>query len=105
MASGVYGKVDISAANTWETLLAPPTSGNKVTTVNLVNRTAANIKVRIALAASTGAVTDADCIEFDTTLPPNGVLERTGIVLDTSNGLCVRANATGISAQAYGIDG
>ena len=41
MASGVYGKADLSAS-TWTTLVPAPTAGTKVCTVNLVNRTAAN---------------------------------------------------------------
>lgn len=104
MASGVYAKVDITNANTWTTLVAPPSSGNKVTTVNLVNRTAGNVKVRIALAETT-TVTDSDVIEYDVTLPANGVLERTGLVLDSTNGVQVYAAATGVTATAYGIDG
>jgi hypothetical protein len=48
---------------------------------------------------------DADYIEYEVTLPANGVLERTGIVLDTSNGIQVYAGGTGISAVSYGIDG
>ena len=103
MESGVYGKADVSAS-TWTTLVPAPTAGTKVCTVNLVNRTAANVKVRIAIAAST-TVADADNIEYDVSLPANGVLERTGIVLDTSNGIQVYANAAGVSAVSFGIDG
>ena len=36
---------------------------------------------------------DADMIEYDVSLPANGVLERTGIVLDATNGIQVYANA------------
>ena len=50
------------------TVPAPTAFGTKVCTVNLVNRTAANVKVRIAIAAST-TVFDADNIEYDVSLP------------------------------------
>lgn len=103
MASGVYGKADLTAS-TWTTLVAAPTAGTKVCTVNLSNRTGSSITVRIALASTT-TVTDADYLEYEVTLPANGVLERTGIVLDTSNGIQVYASGTGISAVAFGIDG
>ncbi len=104
MASGVYAKVDVSSASTWTTVVAPPAAGVKVATVTLCNRTGSNLSVRLALAATT-SVTDSDVIEYDTTIPANGVLERTGIVLDTSNGLQVYASAAGLTAVAYGIDG
>ena len=102
MASGVYGKVDVSSASTWTEVVAA-SAGTKVATLNVVNRQTSATTVRIALRDAVGNVTDADCIEYDVSLPANGVLERTGIVLDSSNGLHVYASAA-VSAVAYGID-
>jgi len=102
MASGVYGKVDVSSASTWTQVVAA-SAGTKVATLNIVNRQAAATTVRVALRDAAGNVTDADCIEYDVSLPANGVLERTGIVLDSSNGLHVYASAA-VSAVVYGID-
>ena len=102
MASGVYGKVDVSSASTW-TEVVTASAGTKVVTLNVANRQAAATTVRVALRDAAGNVTDADCIEYDVSLPANGVLERTGIVLDSSNGLHVYASAA-VSAVAYGID-
>ena len=105
MASGVYAKVDIASAATWETLLAPVSTGTiKVCTVNICNRTSSSVQIRLALAGST-SVNDADVIEYNVSLPANGVLERTGILADETNGIQVWASATGVSAAAYGIDG
>ena len=102
MASGVQGKVDVSSANTWTQIVAA-TAGVKVVTLNVVNRQSSATTVRVALRDAVVNVTDADCIEYDVSLPANGVLERTGIVLDSSNGLHVYASAA-VSAVAYGID-
>jgi len=102
MASGVYGKVDVSSASTWTEIVAA-SAGTKVATLNVVNRQGAATTVRVALRDTAGNVTDADCIEYDVSLPANGVLERTGIVLDSSNGLHVYASAA-VSAVVYGID-
>ena len=102
MASGVYGKVDVSSASTWTEVVAA-SAGTKVATLNVVNRQTAATTVRGALRDTSGNVTDADCIEYDVSLPANGVLERTGIVLDSSNGIHVYASAA-VSAVAYGID-
>lgn len=105
MASGVFGKVDISSATTWTEVVAAPASGIKVVTLNVANRTAAEVLVSVALRDAAANVTDADHIESGVKLPANGVLERTGIVLDTSNGLHVYASAVGTTAVAYGMDG
>ena len=102
MASGVYGKVDVSSASTWTEVVAA-SAGTKVATINIANRQATATTVRIALRDAAGNVTNADCIEYDVSLPANGVLERTGIVLDSSNGLHVYASAA-VSAVVYGID-
>ena len=104
MASGVYGKTDV-AATTWTEVVAAPASGIKVVTLSVANRTGSAIAISVALRDAAGNVTDADHLESGVSLPANGVLERTGIVLDTSNGLHVYAGATGITAVAYGMDG
>ncbi len=108
MASGVYGKVDITAATTWTEIVAAPSgTDTKVTTLNLCNRTASAVTVRVALSDTAGnAGTTGYEIEYDASIPANGVLERTGIVLSASNGLHVYAGtANAISAVAYGLDG
>ena len=102
MASGVYGKSDLTAT-TWTEIVAPPASGVKVTTLNIVNRSDANRKVRVALSADT-TITDDEYIEYNVTLPANGVLERTGIVCSANNGLYVYTDAASVSAVAYGMD-
>ena len=102
MASGVQGKVDVSSANTWTQIVAA-TAGVKVVTLNVVNRQSSATTVRVALRDAAGNVTDADCIEYDVALVANGVLERTGIVLDANNGLHVYASAA-VSAVVYDID-
>ena len=103
MASGVYAKVDVASAQHGQKLLAPASSGEiKVCTVNICNRTSSSVQIRLALAGST-SVAIADMIEYNVSLPANGVLERTGIVVDATNGIQVWASGTGISAAAYGL--
>ena len=102
MASGVYGKIDVSSASTWTEVVAAA-AGTRVVTINIANRQSAATTVRIGLKDAAGNTTDADCIEYDVSIPANGVLERTGIVLESSNGLHVYASAA-VTAVAYGID-
>ena len=97
MASGVYAKVDVSSASTWTTVVAPPAAGVKVATVTLCNRTGSNLSVRLALAATT-SVTDSDVIEYDTTIPANGVLERTGIGKNDKK--CIRSCFEGVATAS-----
>ena len=102
MASGVYGKSDLTAT-TWTEIVAPPVSGVKVTTLNIVNRSDANRKVRVALSADT-TITDDEYIEYNVTIPANGVLERTGIVMQAGKLLVVYTNVANVSAVAFGIE-
>lgn len=102
MPTGRLGAQDLSAT-TDTTLYTVPASTFSVVTVSLCNRGAASVTVRIAVAAS-ATPSNSEYIEFDVTVTPKGVLERTGIVMDANRLLVVRASATGVSAVAYGIE-
>jgi len=102
MATGRLGIADL-AATTLTTLYTCPATTFTVASVNICNRTAAPITVRLAVA-SLATPTNAEYIEYDTTIAANQVLERTGIVIDAGKLIVVRSSATGISAVAYGIE-
>ena len=50
-------------------------------------------------------ITDDEFIEYDVSIPANGVLERTGIVLSENNGLYIYTSGSDVTAVAYGLDG
>jgi len=102
MATGRLGIADL-AATTLTTLYTCPATTFTVASVNICNRTAAPITVRLAVA-SLATPTNAEYIEYDTTIAANQVLERTGIVIDAGKLIVVRSSATGVSAVAYGIE-
>ena len=102
MATGRLGTADL-AATTLTTLYTCPATTFTVASVNICNRTAAPITVRIAVA-SAATPTNAEYIEYDTTIAANQILERTGIVMDAGKLIVVRSSATGVSAVAYGIE-
>ena len=102
MATGRLGTADLSAV-TLTTVYTVPATTFTVATVSVVNRSASAATIRIALASS-ASPTDAEWLEYDVSLSPKGVLERTGIVMDTGKLLVVRSSATGVNAVVYGIE-
>lgn len=102
MASGILGQADL-AATTNTTIYTVPADKVATFTVNLCNRTDTAIRVRLAVAA-TGTPGDSEWIGYDSSIPPNGVLERTGIVANATKNLVAYASAAGISVSAYGFE-
>ena len=102
MATGILGTADLAAA-TDTTLYTVPADNFSVGTVNICNRSSSAATVRIAVSSS-GTPADADYIEYDSQVTANGVLERTGIVLDASKVVVVRSNAINVSAVCLGIE-
>ena len=82
MATGRLGIANITTtADT--TLYTVPANTFSVVSVNVVNRSSsATAEIRIAVASS-ATPTPAEYIEYDADIVANGVLERTGIVMDT----------------------
>jgi hypothetical protein len=102
MATGRLGVADLAAA-TNTTLYTVPASTFSVVTVSVCNRGASAATIRIAVA-SAASPADSEYIEYDVSLAAKGVLERTGVVMDTGKLLVVRSSATGVNAVVYGIE-
>jgi len=102
MATGRLGVADLAAA-TNTTLYTVPATTFSVITLNIVNRSASVVTVRVAVA-SAATPADSEYIEYDVSIAAKGVLERTGIVMDTGKLLVVRSSATSVNAVAYGIE-
>jgi hypothetical protein len=102
MATGILGSADLAA--TTDTLMyTVPATTFTVCTVSLCNRSASPVTVRIATPLNTTPGT-TDYLEYDVQILANGVLERTGIVLDTTRRVYCRASGTGVTALVYGIE-
>jgi len=103
MASGVLGQSALTAT-TNTTVYTVPASTLAVVNINVVNRsTSAAADVRIALA-STATPTTAEWIEFDATIPPRGVLERTGIAMQATEKVIAYSSTANCSVSVYGLE-
>ena len=103
MASGILGQTDITSANTDTSIYTVPSAKTASLTLSLVNRGTSSAAIRVGLCAS-GSIGNAEYIEYETILPPKGVLERTGIVMQATKQLVVRTDTANISASAYGFE-
>lgn len=103
MASGNLGSAALSA-NADTLLYAVPAGKAATLNINCCNRDpAASTKVRIAVGVGVAPV-DGDYIEYDTVVPANGVLERTGIVCGGGERVWVRATTAAVSVRVYGFE-
>lgn len=102
MASGVLGQVAL-ASTSYTTVYTVPSNTLAYVNVNVANRNATDIAVRVALAA-TATPTNAEFIEFNSFIAPNGVLERTGLVLESGKRVITYSNSSNVSVNVYGVE-
>ena len=103
MATGILSRTNIADTSNTSVYTTP---AGKVSsfTLSIANRNAtqdAQIKVAIS-DTSTPAVTDF--IEFNTSIPPFGTFERTGIVANAASILVISSSTANLSAVVYGIE-
>lgn len=102
MASGILGTANLSAT-TNTTVYTVPASTFSVVTVSICNRSSSTVTVRLAVSTS-GTPGLADYLEYGTQVLANGVLERSGIVLETGRRVVVYSSAVDVSAVVTGIE-
>ena len=107
MANGILGSADL-AATTYTKIYLVPVNTFSVVTINVVNKNSTSITVRLAVAKTDpdGLLTPVadDYLEYDVEVLPNGVLERTGIVIDASRQVYAYSSAANTAVMVYGIE-
>lgn len=102
MANGILGQA-APAAITNTTVYTVPASTTATFCVNICNRGGSSMAVRLAIA-STGTPTDSEWLEYDTVLPANGILERTGLVAQATKNVVVYFSTIQGSVSVYGFE-
>lgn len=102
MATGILGTANLSAT-TNTTVYTVPASTFSVVTVSICNRSASTVTVRLA-ASATGTPGNAEYLEYGTQILANGVLERSGVVLDATKNIVAYSSATDVNVVVYGIE-
>jgi hypothetical protein len=103
MPSGRLAKTDITTPATDIQLYAVPASKVASITVCMTNRTANNVKVRLALTGQTNINTD-EYIAFDHVIYPGENYERSGIVLKAGEYVYVRSDTASVSCVVWGFE-
>ncbi len=102
MATGTLGSSDLSA-NTNTTVYTVPADTYSVFTASFCNRGSNTSNIR--LSVGTGDTPNAqEYLEYDVSLGPNGVLERTGIVAEANKKVVVRSSQASVTCMIMGIE-
>lgn len=103
MASGILGKADLSAT-TITNIYTVPASTLSVFNILICNRNTSAVKIRIALSSTSVTQGTDEFIEYDTSIPANGVLERTKIMLDASKIVTVYSDTANVTVLVTGFE-
>jgi len=102
MATGILGTADL-AATTNTVVYTVPNETFGVVSINVTNRNSQARDIRLAVSAA-DTPTNAEWIEFDSELLGNGVVERSGVVLDAGKRVVAYSNSTDVNVVVYGIE-
>ncbi len=102
MASGRLGFSNVTAA-TNTVVYTVPASKTASFSINICNRNVEAATVRIALS-STSTPVDGEYIEYGMLIISNGILERTGLILDAGKNVVVYSDIANISVVIYGVE-
>ena len=104
--AAVYGRLganDLNATTATE-VYAVPSSKHATVTINVCNRGSSAGTVRVAHMDASGSAANEDYIEYETTVPGYGTLERSGIVMKASSAIETYCSSGDFSIQVWGFE-
>jgi len=104
MASGILGTASLTVASTNTVIYSVPTSKTAVVTVSVLNRDTTNYTNIDLAISSTGAISNTNYIEYQASLIPTGVLERSGIVLEAGKKIIVGSSGGKTTVTVWGYE-
>jgi len=102
MATGRLGTFAL-AATTLTTVYTVPSNNYAVFNVSFTNTNSTSVTIRLAIATLATPAT-SEYIEYDTTIIPKGVFERSGLVANGNLLIVAYSSASGVNANVYGIE-
>ena len=113
MATGILYTGTLTSTTATTAYVVPSTTYS-VVNVSFTNTGTSAATIRLYIGASlgtagsvTGSLVPSEAIEFDTTIAPKGVFERTGLVLSSVSGakyITVYASTGNVNVNIYGIE-
>ena len=101
MTTGLLGSADL-AAGTNTTICTLP-AGSQSFTVNVCNRNATNVNIRIAPLSTTGTPTSAEWFVYDSGLQANNVMQLSGLTSGSAKLVVVYSDTANVSVNVYGV--
>lgn len=91
------------AINTNTTLYTVPALKSAVAVLNICNTNTTAVTVRVAISA-TATPTIGEYIEYDVSIPANGVLERGALAMEAGENVVIYASATNVAFRLHGME-
>lgn len=99
MAIGKLGSADLPAAT--DTLLFTATA-SQTFNVRFANRNASAVKIRVAIGTGANPAM-TDYVDYDVSIPANGILEDTGLVCSSGEKVWARSDTANVTVRAHGM--
>jgi hypothetical protein len=92
------------AATTYTSIYSPTVDSFGVVTLNICNKNSTTIQVRVAMATDPAIPAAGEYLEYMTEILPNGVLERTGIVIQAGRTIYAYSTSANTDVVVFGIE-
>ncbi len=102
MASGTLGQ-SAPAATTNTTIYTVPSGKVATFNVSICNTNTTSVTIRLSIS-STSTPSTSEYVEYNTTIPASGVLERSGLMASDGKLIVVYASATNVAFNVYGYE-